>query len=233
MRFSTACFLGLVFVMSAVIAQANTLTFSAGIPLQTTNINSAMSLSQFDPSLGTLNSATVNFSGELVGGWGYENANSQPFGGGSMDVILQQTLGISQNSNSLLSFSTSTPAPSLTQPIPALPAFDGAYDFGGPSGATISGWDTTQNGNIVYTTPSDLASYLGTGNVNFNLVANAVSSHLSAPNGFISRTYSNAGASVSVTYDFTPVPEPSTFALLGMSAIGFLAYTWRRNRKAV
>ena len=31
----------------------------------------------------------------------------------------------------------------------------------------------------------------------------------------------------------TPVPEPSTLALLGMSAFGLLAWAWRRSRKAV
>ena len=36
-------------------------------------------------------------------------------------------------------------------------------------------------------------------------------------------------AGQSFTVDLTPVPEPSTFALLGVAAIGLLGYAWRRS----
>lgn len=40
-----------------------------------------------------------------------------------------------------------------------------------------------------------------------------------------------AGGSVTVTYNWAPVPEPSALALLGMGAFGLLACVWRKRRR--
>ena len=44
-------------------------------------------------------------------------------------------------------------------------------------------------------------------------------------------TPNSLGVVVSVTYDYTPVPEPSTIALLGSGLIALVVCAWRRRRR--
>ncbi len=50
------------------------------------------------------------------------------------------------------------------------------------------------------------------------------------PNGGDPGNFPGALVTYTILSDSNPAPEPSTFVLLGISAIGLLAYAWRRRR---
>lgn len=79
--------------------------------------------------------------------------------------------------------------------------------------------------------PANFASYEGTGTANFTTTFEANSSSITtgAPGGTIFVGGSMiAGGSFAVTYTYTPVPEPSTIALLATGLISLLGYARRR-----
>ena len=99
---------------------------------------------------------------------------------------------------------------------------------GGPMGLTFAGASGMSALPAVGVPANDLAAYLGPGMVSFTLhYGNGTASGSNpAIEYFASAT---AFATVDVTYDFVPIPEPSSFALALMAVAG-VAATWRRKR---
>jgi hypothetical protein len=85
---------------------------------------------------------------------------------------------------------------------------------------------------------SDFADFVGNGSVTLFGEANVQTSWTSDPTD-LPLVWTNApapgsrpGGSISgnLTYTFSPVPEPSASALLGIGVVSVLTYTWRRRR---
>ena len=83
-----------------------------------------------------------------------------------------------------------------------------------------------------YTSSGILAEFTGLGNIVLP-TSTQTYTNISYTSGNVSTTnVTYAGTAGQVTYTFTPVPEPSTFALLGAGAIGLLGWGWRKRKIA-
>lgn len=162
---------------------------------------------QFDPALGILNSATFN--------WSYSHTYSVTSSSSvtsddsdAFDVYAVMTYGIDYR-------------------------VDGTDFFGGLGYIehTSNTADETVVNTLMFTDTLDVTGFFpssiqGTGTFDFKIdLRDAASSHFRV-NGYFTNfsVQRDAGAFVSITYDYTPVPEPSTYAvILGATALLFVA----------
>jgi hypothetical protein len=211
---------GIVLVMSAS-ASAATISFSDSIPLSTTNWSSSVSVSKFDPSLGTLLGITFELSGHVEGGAKFESLDAAP-----ATVTMDLAADIELQRPDLSTLVVSNP---LVQTVDNVTAFDTVLDFGGTSGKTYTGLSADDTESAVSPPPaSDLVLFTGLGNISLPVEAEGASTGSGAGN-LILQFNTSASADVKVTYEYEPIPEPSTLGLLSMGIIGLLAWRWRRR----
>ncbi len=194
-------------------AEAVTISTSASIPSTLTDyINEPFSLglSQFNPTMGTLNSVTVDLAGDVTSNGGFENLNATP-------------TTVTFTSGALIEFLVD--GASLLQVQPSrvynynLPRYDRVLDFGGASGRTVSGLTASAVTSTTLTT--NLTSFIGIGTVNAGLSASSVSS-IAAPGNLSSFLNTFAGGTVTLTYDYTPQAIPEPLTVMGViTALGF------------
>ncbi|WP_066383092.1 choice-of-anchor E domain-containing protein [Anabaena sp. CA = ATCC 33047] len=199
-------------------ANAASLTSSASSGLLSTDFaNVTLSVQKFDSSLGTLKGVTLKFDGQLQGVGRYENTGPNA---SSVTVNLTGQLGLDLGGQSLFSLN---PQKADTYNFAA---FDGTLDFGGTSGSTINGPTAQMSQTRSFTDASFLQAFIGSGNLDFLLSAQATSTVSGSGNIFASVTTLARGG-VEVTYDYDPVqsvPEPSAALGFGLVAgIGLLS----------
>jgi hypothetical protein len=190
-------------------ASADTITVSAGSFRTTYSGSRTMSLTKFNPSLGTLNFVSIEFlpviSGTVSGygtgsanesnGWAYEFSGSTALSGPGFSPISRSFF-----------FSGSG---LVYQP--------GAPVFVAVGPATLT--DTP------LTLTSNLAGFIGSGTFSTTLSASYYTD-LFFSRGGTESSVRELGATVNVTYDYTPVPEPAS---LGLLAVGGLMLLRRRK----
>jgi hypothetical protein len=204
-------------------ATAATISFSDSIPLASTSWSSSVTVSKFDPSLGTLNSITFELDGHVEGGAKFESLDSSP-----TTVTMNLTADIELQRPDTSTIVITTP---LVQTVDSVTAYDSVLDFGGTSGKTYAGLSADDSDSAVSPPPaSDLVLFTGLGNITLPVEAKGASSGSGAGN-LILQFNTSASADVKVTYDYEPIPEPSTLGLLSMGIMGLLAHLWRRHRR--
>lgn len=187
-------------------AYAASTTYTDTASDQQTDFTKTLSLPQFNPGLGTLLSVTLTY-GEDVTNSGKLSHGNQPleykFTGSSN--LMQSALSIDQTAS--ITESGTSPANSSTS----------INDFQTKTGGPITG---------------PLSYFTGNGNIDFTLTGTGTS-QLTGGGNISNSITTMAGGFVTVTYNYTPVPEASTLlGLGGMIGLGGLHILRRMRKKA-
>lgn len=217
----------LAIVAAATPARADSETFTDSVSIQPTNFTASVSIPRFDPSLGTLTSIDFTLMGTVLGTAKFESEDAAP---STVITNLQATIKLERPDLSTVTvvLPTVTTSTSVT-------AFDGVVDFGGTSGRTFTGQTSSATSSISSPPPlSDLLLFTGLTNIVLPVLATGTST--GSGNGNLDLSFrTNASAVVTVTYNYTPlraVPEPSSFALIGLGGAGLALIRLRRSRRA-
>jgi len=205
--------------LAVVSVQAATIVMDDTFPGMPIATDFSLDFPQFDPSLGTLNSAEVQIYSTInLGTIGIYNANEY-----DVPVILTLQAG----------FSLQVVGESTT--IPTISFNVGATNVGTASpGEGYFPTLTAQGGFVgtTFTSPGDLGLFTGPGNVATR--ANAGDDIEYQQQGFSNMNYLSGGGNTGrriVTYDYTPVgaPEPSSWLLTVVCGVALLGLR-RRTR---
>jgi hypothetical protein len=187
------------------------------------------SLPQFDPSLGTLESVTLTGLAILIGD-SVCLQNQDPNVGGTLTVTTMANwrLFVGDGISSLLSGSGTASESGYVAPY-----------RGGPlmRDDTLVAYSSVGIPSQSITLDSGFADFVGNGFVPLRVEADKQVSWSSDPvdlpvlwvNAPPPNSEPNGSISGTVTYTYSPVPEPSVFALLGAAFLSVVAYGRRRR----
>ncbi|MGB7747308.1 MAG: choice-of-anchor E domain-containing protein [Verrucomicrobiia bacterium] len=177
----------------------------------------AFDLPQFNSSLGTLVSVTLSVSGSATSSLLWTNMD-----GPNAGVMASQTNALIINYNA--GILAENDFVWLTKNYPALqkPGSGGVFSQSwGP--VTVQTLDT-------FTSASDLANFTGTGDIPVSAQFNDWFDMTATGGNSSSGGETSSSFTANVTYDYAPVPEPSSFGLL-FGGLGLLIWTHRARHR--
>jgi PEP-CTERM motif len=207
-------------VAFAGISSASTLTVNCSSigPVQTELVNASITCGQFNPSVGTLSSITLEIDGQITGSIGLTN-----------NATSAQTVQGTTSSN----FDLGGSLAGFTFPTPLFVATftTGSVTLNPGQTQTFSGLASSVQ-TVSNTQSSTFAPYTGTGSFNFFLNTLTGFQLLGGGGQVGSSQQTNANAKGIVTYTYnvaSSTPEPGTLMLLGT---GLVAVVIGRRRRA-
>ncbi|WP_370287755.1 choice-of-anchor E domain-containing protein [Siccirubricoccus soli] len=220
MRFVTLAVAALGLTLSIGAAKAATISYSGSVPMADTNWNTTVSVPKFNPSLGTLTSATFTLGGTTTGSFLLLNfSGSQPVHVNSATVTTTLTL-TDPNNNVIV----------VTTPMATLGNVDIPPNTTGMP-ITVPEPSGSDSDSATVTAPGQLALFIGGGNIVLPITAAAVTTSNSTGGFPVIGSATTAGASWEVVYTYTPleVPEPLGLSLLGAGLLGLGVLRLRRK----
>ncbi|MCE5277508.1 MAG: choice-of-anchor E domain-containing protein [Planctomycetaceae bacterium] len=200
--------------------QADTISYSntygpTAVPFGAT----AVALSKFNPALGTLTKVTLQLNANTSSGaiaWDNESG-----------LLTDVDLGIGATVTAVAPLSLITV---IAVPMQTGSAFgvaadnDAAADYIGTDSFSVTG-GTGSDSKSAFTT-SSLGTFLATfAGETFDATINATLKKMISTDGGEGLNQTTAGISngtLTVTYEYTPIPEPVTMSLLGLGGLGML-----------
>lgn len=234
--------LAAVAALASVAANAATVSFtgytsplSSGSPTLLNNGSglsdgtTSLSVSQFNPSLGTLTGVSYSL---FYQGYGEVNINTVS---ANANFTAGITGGFSQATSTVGGPSTSVTIAPSNFPVPQL-----SFSLTTAETPSTRYTPTVYNGtSSTVTDNSNLAAYTGTGSVLFNIQhISQVSLTANAQGGGVvtvdQTVLGRQASAVTVTYTYTTeaVPEPSTYAAIGFAGLVAGTTIWRRRQAA-
>ena len=208
-----ACILGIAWPgLSAFSANAavEIVSFSAA-PIPVNYTDREIQVKQFDPSLGTLESVSIEMQGT-----GFFSQFFEYLGESSAHLNIHQQLHLvldTQQGNPILVLNQ------VQNNNYRLPEFDGVLDFGGSSGATPN-YPVVAARSKTLDSPSALLQFTGSGFADLFLSARGQFGSNVPGGAAIIEGFLTAGANITIAYTYIPVPEASTWLVGGIALLG-------------
>jgi len=192
------------FATNASAATSGPFTIITPIPYTLTDWSGSLLFPQFNPNLGVLNSVELDFTSSMRTTLTVQNAAASSSSGTAwteMQVSIQDT--------------------GHNLSAPAIDSLSPSFHYNLDSGQNVTSPLLTMadSSSDVYTLAAVLAEFTGFGNVSLNGSTFTVTVLSTTGLNTSASQTGDASLTGSVIYNYTPVPEPSVFALLGLGLV--------------
>ena len=188
---------------------------STPVPSTPTDWTSSLVLQQFNPSLGTLDSVTIELETTL-----------------NSTLTVANTAATSSSGKFSVDMSITPADPLLADSYLDVSSPSQSYTLGGGDSETLPPVSVSGNSLYTYTDNPTLSEFTGTGDYLLD-ISTYTETDLSYHGGNTDASQvTTASATAFVTYDYSTlaIPEPAAYAsVAGIAAVGFLGLRIRRN----